>query len=1204
MGATDKMNTTKAWEPADGNEFDGLVHLFTDEMTCCQYDRQISVLNQLLRKFPDGFYIRSALRGIPETIAACTDRLKDGKMEFMAPLIELLELSAIPFKYAKVADGLQHKQCVLNVLNGAADVLEIPNEKVRMQALATLQEVVSHVRAKDSDDLTLLRVQKEGAGDKPKGAQVVPGAKSTVTIMQYNNIESTRPDETVKYNKQSNLYQALKESSFVDTLLKELKTPDLSAEVQAAVCGALREVSYYAHCCRIMSNQGGLDRLMQLLEECDFRDHQVFVALEIVWNILELNPTARETVGSFHYVSVLHRLLHSALVHGYKLKDKEFRNDIVAVCTLVAEDPDNHQFFFKTGLTELLFIAAVGTEMGIEHEALKPFMQTISEEDFELKKLTWNILYILSFYRDNALLMRDAGMLQALFQYLDVECSTPEVVRWPTIQLLDLQHLSLNIVTQLAITGPHHFHEANGATILLTFLKECMDLSLRNSTLRSMVHLANSECRVAFIDANAIESMLELITVELDLNVKRDCFQIISDLCAGEGEDQDLAREQFYRNRGLELLLPYLDLDPKNTTAQHLLYAVVDCVWNAVLGSSTNEDRFLELKGVHKILDVVERSPDWIQICMLTCLVDFFQKPASVAQAQKWAHKVHKTPVEKLLIALWRNAGGGPMEPARAKQAADLQAQQKSIDTSGILFALADPSYRKAMSTAHLQPDVVLTLGAEDVPPGGSVDLLAQLVTSTDIKTKIYCLFAHIGLEGPDSLTYDEKNLLVEIRQYVEARKDRMWEFVEGTLKENRCQPTSPDRARLDKSNEMKVQRQNKLRGEQEQWREKEYAWLDEGERTFYQTLIKRSDDPEVANKRNATGLTITQAKIRKSEMLKASFQSAQHQQQEQIKAQTREMHESVHLNGEGSFGPGANMHAKQRKAPSSAPPRDRSPLGYSPTPSPVPPSAPSGDQINMSPLMFDALDQFVVLDGIDADIPPSVRAFADRTSAQLGGTEGQQFLSETEYGIFNSLKALRQEPASFVPKLEVLREKLVAEAEADGTKDPQLVREAYDQAIAALNLLVPGKAIKNIPIGMTLAARDLALSLGLKGLTTAEGVPTLTADTRLSRYGTLEGDPTDCICYARRSPDDIVCQMLGTPGLMDQLLDPNHRYVGVGVGWHRLAQYVCVVTLAPGYRDKPRTIQQTLHERFIQQTLGAGTEGRSGTASPESGRA
>ena len=63
---------------------------------------------------------------------------------------------------------------------------------------------------------------------------------------------------------------------------------------------------------------------------------------------------------------------------------------------------------------------------------------------------------------------------------------------------------------------------------------------------------------------------------------------------------------------------------------------------------------------------------------------------------------------------------------------------------------------------------------------------------------------------------------------------------------------------------------------------------------------------------------------------------------------------------------------------------------------------------------------------------------------------------------------------------------------------------------------------------------------------------------------------------YSRPATNGAHCHLNGFP-----------RYIGVGVGWHRLSKYVCVVTLCNNYREKPRSIQQTMHERFIQMTLG-----------------
>ena len=57
---------------------------------------------KLLKRFPNGFYVRSGLNGIPETIRACIQRINEGRMEFVGPFQQLLELAGQPFVYYKV----------------------------------------------------------------------------------------------------------------------------------------------------------------------------------------------------------------------------------------------------------------------------------------------------------------------------------------------------------------------------------------------------------------------------------------------------------------------------------------------------------------------------------------------------------------------------------------------------------------------------------------------------------------------------------------------------------------------------------------------------------------------------------------------------------------------------------------------------------------------------------------------------------------------------------------------------------------------------------------------------------------------------------------------------------------------------------------------------------------------------------------------
>eukprot|EP00667_Euglena_gracilis_P000696 EG_transcript_696 len=1190
-----------------GTEFDAVLTLAEDELTSRQYDRQVAMLNQLLQTYAAGFPIRAGLHGVPEVLRLCGDRVAEGHAEFLSPLLQILEVCAYPFLPTKAQDNLQMGACMLNVSDTVVGLLTIPNERVRLRTMETLTEMVTRTRSLEPDDLSSPFDRTADLGSTQASSQMKKGSFSSITALR----SPDSPKATLS-GKASGIQHAIQHSRLVPLLVAELCQigRGISADMQAAVVRALRGASRYATCCRVIAEQGGMAQLFNLLAENSFTDYQVFLALEVIWNVLELHPPAIALVTEYHHVSTLYDLARESIIHGFKLKDKELRNDIITVCTLIAQEPDSHAHFFRSGFTELLFIVGAGSELKLQHKALMQYSQSIADEDFELKKLVWNLLYTLSFHSENAGYLRSCGFIQALMQYLDVDCGVAEVVRWPTVQVLDLQFLALHTATELAVMGPQPFVEADGPRIILTFLQQSMDLSLRNAALRCLVHLATSENRAAIIDAGAIGNMIDLAGEEIDFGVKRDCLEVMSYLCAGDGPDQDRARLQFGDDGGVELLLPLLELDPGNAVTQSLMAAAVECVRHCVL-NGVNEARFLEQKGIHKLLDILERCPDWLLLSLLTCLVDGFDSPEALAQAQSWSHRTLHISIEKLLIQLWPKAGGGVTDPDKAKAVAALQA---ASEAQGVIPFVMKPGHTEyAPGHPRFSPLLAYTVAALD---GSTVDeplaVRAKLIQGTDAKAKVFCLLSHLGLDMDAKLNYDERVVLAEIRNYRDVRKDRMWEYVEMALQAEGCRPTTSDGRTLEQHAQARSQRREKLTAAQDFWRVKDSELQAEADRTFYQSLLKKADDPEILSRSLNCGMTITQAKIRKSDMLKASFEESQRLAEQHRALDSFSMPASSCPPTErqpspkmmsGSWGDLDSPSRPTRKAPSSAPSGEKlaaqpvalvSPAQRCATPQ----SAPAGDlpPPTSTPLDFDSLDAFAVLEVGMEKQSPALQAFADRTSAKRGLTEGEKFLTETEFAIQTALRALRSDPQAFIPKLLALRAAAVAEAEARFGGRPAEVQERFDAAVARLREQGPAKRIKVIPVGLTYAARDLALALGFRGLLappSPSAEPALAANSRALRYGMLHdavgfhGEAADVVALGRRGPEDILCEMLLDPGQLDTLLGSDYRYAGVGTAWHRSQQYICVITLVTKvYREKAITIQASLHERFSHAVL------------------
>ena len=61
------------------------------------------------------------------------------------------------------------------------------------------------------------------------------------------------------------------------------------------------------------------------------------------------HANAAYVLGSLETVTVLTHLLEAALLHGYRLADKDVRNTVLVVATQLALRPENRILFLETG---------------------------------------------------------------------------------------------------------------------------------------------------------------------------------------------------------------------------------------------------------------------------------------------------------------------------------------------------------------------------------------------------------------------------------------------------------------------------------------------------------------------------------------------------------------------------------------------------------------------------------------------------------------------------------------------------------------------------------------------------------------------------------------------------------------------------------------------------------------------------------------
>eukprot|EP01065_Artemidia_motanka_P013020 TRINITY_DN17180_c0_g1_i2.p1 TRINITY_DN17180_c0_g1~~TRINITY_DN17180_c0_g1_i2.p1 ORF type:complete len:972 (+),score=367.58 TRINITY_DN17180_c0_g1_i2:64-2916(+) len=808
----------------------------------------------------------SALNGVPQAVQLCLDRTSDQEEEsqFLEPLLRLLRKAGEPVSLVDLKDERRRQEAVTAMLDTVASALESPIPDVRYCAAVSLRSMIADMRTRGFDDLN----------PPPPLAQ-----------------------------KRDTRYLCIGTSSVVPALCRAVADPCLLGAESLFCLRALRDACCYRAVAREAWGQGLMQSVCELIDgvvagEDGICDDRLPVAIELLWNIAELDPSSRDALGTEENLCILRRVLETFMSAGHRLKDKALRNDLLVVLTMAAETPtrSSHPHFLSSGITELAWLIGCGAELSLHElpefkDRMQPFVLTCSQEDFEMKKLLWNLVYLLCFTEDSLEFLLSHDIIRMFLSYVDASCEIPSVVRWPTLQLIDLQTHCLHLLCQLCVGGVKQFAEAG---------RECLDLSLRNTCLKVLVHVAATENRAQLAEEGAVGIMLALAEQAPEIEVKRDCLQILADTVNGDPAQQ----KSFAEASGIAAVVPFLSLplQSKNHQVEQLVFAAIDCVWNGIVGCASSESQFLKEDGMHALLDILVVAPNWIRIPLLSCIGDLLaSNKEAVHELLEWQSQTHGVSAAQLLIRLWveDDAASGKVDPGGVIPeegkgppffsvfAADMIRQELggTATPADVQSKLAMSMLRESIAfdrrssmAATGRPSIDDNdLGAPLQPGEGSV---VPTLPTHDVKAKIYCIFNRAGLTADSphlaSLTNKEKQRVEVICEFAALKRDEVWREINAALERAGTKPIGVDRARLEVMQSAASRRWGKIRERQMELQKIHQEGADREARNFYRGIMRDCDHQAGKRVTSArTGLSITEAKIRKAQMLKASFKSA-----------------------------------------------------------------------------------------------------------------------------------------------------------------------------------------------------------------------------------------------------------------------------------------------------------------------------------------
>ena len=190
----------------------------------------------------------------------------------------------------------------------------------------------------------------------------------------------------------------------------------------------------------------------------DERDETLNMCVEILWNCLEHSslslelgsPSSSRTalvarrratnamyrLSTFPCVATLSDTFKSLLVRGFRNKDKELRNEVLILSSLVARNKRSHKFFNETGFAATMCVYATVAEVGADptdntngngnfdlgYDVDPHNFATVSPADIELKRILWNLLSDLARSDEEILdIVVESPLIETLLMYMDTD---------------------------------------------------------------------------------------------------------------------------------------------------------------------------------------------------------------------------------------------------------------------------------------------------------------------------------------------------------------------------------------------------------------------------------------------------------------------------------------------------------------------------------------------------------------------------------------------------------------------------------------------------------------------------------------------------------------------------------------------------------------------------------------------------------------
>ncbi|XP_007195867.2 cilia- and flagella-associated protein 69 isoform X1 [Balaenoptera acutorostrata] len=719
-------------------------------------EKQLISVKKMVQCYQNGLPLRD-LAQIFKILNLCTGKIKK-QPHFLEPAYNILKLCGLPFLKKKVSDEITYAEDTANSIALLGDLMIIPSSELRIQICKCIIDFYHAEPPKKH----ITGYQQASSSYKIKMAEVGGLAKTMVQSL------------------------ALLENQLVEKLW---------------VLKALQHLSASEVNCTLMVKAQAASGICAHLNDPDPSGQLLFRSSEILWNLLEKSSKEEiiQQLSNLECLLALKKVLKNLFTRGLSHYDRQLRNDILVITTIISQNPGAPMI--ECGFTRDLILFATFNEVKSQNPLVKGLKFSNSYEDFELKKLLFNI--IVTFYKDLSTiqLLIDGKVILALFTYVK-KPEKHKIVEWSAAQYEELQ---LHAIATLSSVAPFLIDEYmlyQGNAHVLAFLEWCdsedsffshgnsfhgtggrgnkfaqMRYSLR--LLRAMVYLEHETINKDLCEKRAIQQLIGIFKNTISkyndkeeaivLEIQSDILLILSGLC-----EHHIPRKEIFGTEGVDIILHVMKTDPKKLQSglgyNVLLFSTLDSIWCCILGCYPSEDYFLEKEGIFLLLDLMALNQKKFCNLILGIMVEFCDNPKTAAHVNAWRGKKDQT-AASLLIKLWR------------KEEKELGVKRdkhgKIVDTKKPLFT-------------SFQEEQKIT------PLPANCPTIAVMDVAENIRAKIYAVLGKLDFENLPGLSAEDFVTLCIIHRYLDFKIGEIWNEIYEEIKLENLRPVTTDKKILE----------------------------------------------------------------------------------------------------------------------------------------------------------------------------------------------------------------------------------------------------------------------------------------------------------------------------------------------------------------------------------------------------------------------